>query len=258
MYYFLIIIWCFLLLFSKPFISFANLISSVSNVSILDCNNKTINLGKLAVKSEAKEALVGYTSTTVAGFRLDVDLPPCCHELNFINLVIQDDSPPSWVDENNNTHQLVTPYIDPPWKWNPGNVTSDDKPFYDGQVRNMKASETGGSAGEDFALNDLLKTQKDDDPILSVVFGDRPKFSSSIKFATLLTCVDENAKKLSVLKSFTWGAEIKGNKCDTLPIQFYDGLPKGISPADFQSALDKSGFGADIKNYGVLQHKGEG
>lgn len=236
-------------------------ISNSSIVSILDCEGNTVNLGKLAVKSEAREKMVGYQSTTVAGFRLDVEnLPDCCDELNFINVAMQDSSPPSWKDENNNQHDLSIPYIDPPWNWDPGNVPkADNKPFYDGQRRNKKASETGGIAGHEFALDDLLKTETDADPILSLVFGDIPHFSDSIKFATLLTCIDETAKEISVIKSFTWGATITGEGLGTLPIVISNGLPSGLNRNIFQSALDKTGFGSDIKDASdKLQHKGEG
>lgn len=262
-YYIFIISFFFMFLLSMPPVT-ATVITGSCSVSALDCKGNTINLGKLAVKSEAKEAMVGYRSTTVAGLRLDIaNLPGCCPELNFMNVVIQDASPPAWEDENGNSHQLSVPYIDPPWNWDPGGVPkADNKPFYDGQVRNKKASEAGGIAGSDFALDDMLKTPSNPDPILSLVFGDMPKFSDSIKFATLLMCVDENVKKISVIKSFTWGAKITGQgitaTVDTLPIIFSDGLPSELNRANLQSALDKSGFGADIKVNNVLQHKGEG
>lgn len=227
---------------------------------VVNCCNKPIVLGELAVKTDSRAALVGYQSPTSAGVRLDVKLPDCCSELDFINVVLRDSAPPSWVDENGNKHDLKTPYIDPPWKWNPGNVPpADNLPFYDGQFGPIKASKAGGLLGEDFALDDLLGTKKDPDPSLALVFLDRPQYSDSITFATLLVCTDRSTKKVQICASFTWGGTVKGGDVAALPLNLAGGFPAGLNAASFQGALDQSGFGADIMGPGgKVQHKGEG
>jgi hypothetical protein len=218
--------------------------------------------------AEAKVIFTGFQVTTTAGFRQDAVNPPpaCLGELNFLNVPLQDSSPPTWVDENGNNHALAAPYFDPPWNWDSGGVgKTDNKPFYDepGQKRNIRASQAGGRAGREFALDDLLKTATDADPTLALVFGDQPRTNDSIKFATLLASVDTTAKKISVIESFTWGASVSRQGGDvtvtTLPIVIFSGLPAGLGRARLQSALDASGFGADLTApNGTLQHKGEG
>lgn len=234
-------------------------------VAVLDCNGQTATLGQLAVKSEARETLTGYQVTTTAGLRLDArQLPACLKELDFINVLLTDPAPPSWTDEGGNTHPLAVPFIDPPWKWKSGDLpAADTLPAYDGQARDLKASQAGGRAGAGFALDDLLKIADNADPTLAIVFGDMPRTNASIKFATLLTSVDATSKKLGVIESFTWGASISrdgGNTVlATLPITLFGGLPAGLDRSKLQAALDASGFGADIKAAdGSLQHTGEG
>lgn len=240
----------------------AEIISGKIPIAI-DCCKKHIVLGELAVKTDSREAFVGYRSRTIAGVRLDVaKLPDCCHELDFINVVLQDSAPPTWVDENGNHHDLKVPFIDPPWKWDSGAPRApkaDNLPFYDGQFGPIKASKAGGILGADFALDDLLGTPKDKDPTLTVVFGDEPSYSDSIKFATLLVCADRNQKEVQVCASFTWGGTVKGGEVTALPLNLAAGFPAGLNANMFQDALNQSGFGTDIMGSdGKLQHKGEG
>lgn len=208
-----------------------------------------VKLGEMAARVGSKQNQT--QATMVGGWRRLHKGRDCCDSMRYLQVVLTDPLPPRWEDSAGGVHRIEDgePYIDPLSGGNIGmgickNFKADRDPAYDGQRADKKASETGDFIdGEEreYDLDNVNQNGVDwrTDPKLDRSIADRVPQLEGLTFATLLVCF--MGKNICPIAGYQWGMDTNG-KPYLKDIQS-GAASTGLTNAQLQDALDRSGFG---------------